>query len=76
MADERRTLHPPGWKPAAGYANGIVATGPVIFVGGQIGWNADQVSKATTSSSRHAAPCRTLWTCWRKPEGSRNILSA
>lgn len=40
--DVRRTLHPPGWKTASGYANGIVASGPMVFVGGQIGWNAEQ----------------------------------
>ncbi len=37
------TVHPEGWKPARGYANGMVADGRVLFVGGQIGWNADQV---------------------------------
>jgi len=36
------TVHPKGWKPAKGYANGMVATGRVLFVGGQIGWNGDQ----------------------------------
>ena len=38
----RRMLHPPDWKRASGYANGIVASGPVVFVGGQIGWNGEQ----------------------------------
>ena len=28
--------------PPSGYTNGIVATGPMVFVGGQIGWNAEQ----------------------------------
>ena len=42
-ADGRKMLHPEGWKPASGYANGIVASGPMVFVGGQIGWNAEQV---------------------------------
>lgn len=37
------TIHPEGWTPAKGYANGIVAEGRVLFVGGQIGWNAEQV---------------------------------
>jgi enamine deaminase RidA (YjgF/YER057c/UK114 family) len=37
-----KTLHPPGWAPAKGYANGIAACGTQIFVGGQIGWNAQQ----------------------------------
>lgn len=37
------TIHPEGWKAAKGYANGIVATGnKTLYVGGQIGWNADQ----------------------------------
>ena len=54
-ATSQRTLHPKGWKPASGYANGIVASGQMIFVGGQIGWNAEQVSsRATISSSRRA----------------------
>lgn len=42
-ANDQKTLHPKGWKPASGYANGIVASGQTIFVGGQVGWNADQV---------------------------------
>lgn len=36
-------LHPSSWKAAAGYANGVLASGQTVFVGGQIGWNADQV---------------------------------
>ena len=35
-------LQPAGWLPAKGYANGIAARGTQIFVGGQIGWNAQQ----------------------------------
>jgi enamine deaminase RidA (YjgF/YER057c/UK114 family) len=35
-------LHPRGWKPAKGYANGVAAEGRTVFVAGQIGWNADQ----------------------------------
>ncbi len=35
-------LHPKNWKPAKGYANGVAATGRMIFTGGLIGWNADQ----------------------------------
>jgi enamine deaminase RidA (YjgF/YER057c/UK114 family) len=31
---------PEGWAKPIGYANGIAATGCQIFVGGQIGWNA------------------------------------
>jgi enamine deaminase RidA (YjgF/YER057c/UK114 family) len=37
-----RTLQPPGWAPPRGYANGIAARGTLVFVGGQVGWNAAQ----------------------------------
>lgn len=37
------TVTPEGWKPPRGYANGMVAEGRILFVGGQIGWTADQV---------------------------------
>jgi enamine deaminase RidA (YjgF/YER057c/UK114 family) len=36
-------LHPANWKKASGYANGIAASGRTVYVGGQIGWNGDQV---------------------------------
>lgn len=35
-------LQPPGWAPPKGYANGVAARGTMVFVGGQIGWNARQ----------------------------------
>ena len=40
------TVHPEGWKPARGYANGMIAEGRMLFVGGQIGWTAEQVFEA------------------------------
>jgi len=37
-------LLPEGWKPPIGYANGIeVPSGRLVFLAGQVGWNADQV---------------------------------
>ena len=35
----RRTLLPEGWPRPKGYANGILAEGRTIYVGGQIGWD-------------------------------------
>ena len=32
-------LQPEGWAKPQGYSNGIAATGRMVFVGGQIGWN-------------------------------------
>ena len=37
-----KIIQPDGWKPAKGYANGVLADGPRLYVGGQIGWNGDQ----------------------------------
>ncbi|HEY0857168.1 MAG TPA: RidA family protein [Albitalea sp.] len=39
-----RNLHPPGWAPPIGYANGIeVNAGRMVFIAGQVGWDAQQV---------------------------------
>ena len=36
-------LLPPGWAPPIGYANGIVVdAGRIVFLAGQVGWNAQQ----------------------------------
>ena len=36
-------LQPPGWAPPIGYANGIaVAPGRMVFIAGQVGWDAQQ----------------------------------
>ena len=37
-----KILHPQGWAPPIGYANGIAARGTVVFVAGQVGWDAAQ----------------------------------
>jgi len=34
-----RSLQPPGWPRPKGYANGIEASGRLVFVAGQIGWD-------------------------------------
>ena len=36
-------LLPEGWKAPIGYANGIEAEGRIVFVAGQVGWNAQQI---------------------------------
>ena len=40
-----QTLLPDGWKAPIGYANGIVAPAGarIVFVAGQVGWNAQQI---------------------------------
>ncbi|MEM7317833.1 MAG: RidA family protein [Pseudomonadota bacterium] len=36
-------INPDGWAPARGYANGVLTEDGLLFTGGQIGWNAEQV---------------------------------
>jgi enamine deaminase RidA (YjgF/YER057c/UK114 family) len=36
-----RILQPPDWPRPRGYANGMSGSGTTVFVGGQIGWDAD-----------------------------------
>ena len=37
-----QVIQPDGWAPAKGYANGMLSADGHLFVGGQIGWTADQ----------------------------------
>ena len=42
MTQAHEFLHPRHWKKPRGFANGVVAVGRTVFLGGQIGWNAEQ----------------------------------
>jgi enamine deaminase RidA (YjgF/YER057c/UK114 family) len=35
-------LQPPGWRKPKGYSNGIKARGEFVFVGGMVGWDANE----------------------------------
>ena len=37
-----KIIQPPGWPKPKGYSNGIVAKGRLVFVAGQVGWNAQE----------------------------------
>ena len=37
-----KILQPPGWPKPKGYSNGIAAKGRLVFVAGQVGWNAQE----------------------------------
>lgn len=36
-------IQPEGWAPAKGYANGVLTEDGRLYVGGQIGWSAEQI---------------------------------
>ena len=37
-----QALQPPGWARPKGYSNGIVASGRMVFVAGQVGWDSQE----------------------------------
>jgi enamine deaminase RidA (YjgF/YER057c/UK114 family) len=42
MNTPHHELHPRNWMRPKGYANGIAAEGRLVFLAGQVGWNAKQ----------------------------------
>ena len=38
-----KSIQPDGWTPPKGYTNGMLSSDGTLHVGGQIGWNAQQV---------------------------------
>lgn len=47
-----KLLQPRAWKPPIGYANGIAASGTVVFAAGQVGWDAEQVFRSNDISAQ------------------------
>ena len=53
-------LHPSGWKPARGYANGIAARGRMVFTGGLVGWTGDCVFETDDFAAQAAQALRNI----------------
>ena len=51
-----QVLLPPGWPRPRGYANGVAATGRMVFVAGMVGWDAENrfVSDTLAGQARQA----------------------
>ena len=48
MAGSMEVLLPEGWAPPIGYSNGIAVTaGRIVFIAGQVGWDAQQKFHST-----------------------------
>ena len=43
-----KIIQPKDWKAAKGYSNGILNTNGYLFIGGQIGWNSQQIFETHT----------------------------
>lgn len=52
----RKILQPEGWRRPKGYANGIAASGRMVFTAGIVGWNEDEkfVAKDLAGQFRQA----------------------
>ncbi len=53
-------LHPKHWKAARGYANGVAASGRMVFTGGLVGWNADQEFETDDFAGQVAQALRSI----------------
>lgn len=65
------TLLPEGWKPPIGYANGIAATpGRIVFIAGQVGWNAQQQFESAELVPQFAQALKNLLAVLREAGGA------
>ena len=55
-----KTLLPPGWPRPKGYANGISATGRMIFTAGVVGWDAQERFAAADLAGQFAQVLRNI----------------
>ena len=60
MTSPHQFLHPKSWKPARGYSNGVAASGRVIYCGGMVGWNANQVFETDDFAGQVAQALRNV----------------
>jgi enamine deaminase RidA (YjgF/YER057c/UK114 family) len=59
-----QVLLPEGWKPPIGYSNGIaVDAGRIVFVAGQVGWNAEQVFESDHLPPQFEQALRNIVAC-------------
>lgn len=51
------TLLPEGWPRPSGYANGVAATGRMVFVAGQVGWNPETLTFESDDFAAQTRQC-------------------
>jgi enamine deaminase RidA (YjgF/YER057c/UK114 family) len=69
-----RILSPRGWKPPVGYCNGIAASGTVVFIAGQVGWDADQVFRSEDISVQFQQALRNVLAVLAEAGGRREHI--
>jgi enamine deaminase RidA (YjgF/YER057c/UK114 family) len=67
-------LLPEGWAPPIGYSNGIAVTaGRMVFIAGQVGWDAQQKFNSTEIAPQFEQAC---WRFLPKRAEKRAISAA
>ena len=56
-----KPIQPEGWAAAKGYANGILTKDGMLYVGGQIGWTAEQRFESHDFIGQMEQACATSW---------------
>jgi len=71
-----RVLFPDGWAPPIGYANGIETTpGKMVFVAGQVGWDANQKFTSEELVPQLNRRCGTCCRCLPSPAAGRTTFA-
>ena len=55
-----RVLQPKAWKAPVGYANGVASAGELVFIAGQVGWNAQQVFRSDNLAEQFEAALKNV----------------
>lgn len=69
-----RFLLPKGWKPPAGYANGVEAAGRMVFVAGQVGWDDQQVFRSEKLEDQFRQALRNILAVLAEAGGEREHI--
>jgi enamine deaminase RidA (YjgF/YER057c/UK114 family) len=68
-------LQPPGWAPPIGYANGIsVPAGRIVFIAGQVGWDADQKFQSEDLVPQFEQALKNILAILAQAGGARNDI--
>jgi enamine deaminase RidA (YjgF/YER057c/UK114 family) len=60
MGEGMEILQPPAWKRPKGYANGVVASGRLVFVAGQVGWDETETFQSSCMAEQTRQTLRNI----------------
>ena len=69
-----RMLQPAGWAAPVGYVNGVEASGRMVFVAGQVGWDERQVFRSEDLAVQFAQALRNVLAVLAEAGGRREHI--